>query len=323
MRYCLLAVFLFFTTNCGDSLPSPQEEKEILFPNIEALDEGLTILKATPKEELRAAFRQTDHVVYSQCFRGEDLILGKNTQDQDAPAYSVNCRFVDMDGTSFIMGYNGHDERIVLWDTRVNGLPNYDGTKRDLDMQLAYIMATELDHDISLQNKFEVEIETLLRRSYTATLTPRQIGQITGENIVIANPTHSQSTEKSSRQYEYWMMIRKKDAFGMGFAGDHSALWLRVYDPTGRLIRDAASSNHGTAADNLALMQYHCNKMISLPHGNRYFDYWPCDFDNYGIWYGKHVCNDDTYVQYRQIREGYKDTRTCYNWPMRRAPSCY
>lgn len=281
--------------------PTQQQELECKFKPTAEMQEGLNLYKTVPGDEVCGGYREGDHSVSFHAISGEDLILGENTFDPDAPAYEVSARFIDMGGHSFVMAL-GHDERNATWsDVEPELVSAYDGENRDTDLALAVKTATALRN--ALAQGFDVEIETMEQRSYTASLTPEQVAARDGVQYV------AEQIRPKASVYTYWIQIRKKDAFSSGNENnkfDHSAIWFQIKDPSGRKMLDLVTSNHGTAAD---LLNPHCQVTYYKTYGyTPNVQMLPCDRYNT---YGLHVCNDDTYVQYYQARLGVTYSSVC------------
>lgn len=297
----LCAVILIsFAVGCGNTGSS---EGNCNFQPTQNLNSGLTIYKASGGE-LCGSYRSGENAIHFQTVRGEDLVLGVNTIDPDAPAYAVSARILDQDGNPIAVAIGGHDDRISSWLEKVDGLGS-----SNPDLSSTFALAQEATDALSkaAPSGFEEEINVLKRRSVTA-----------APEVSSSKLTNKMQTLSST--WRYWIRIFRKDAFFNGSPADHSAVIVNVTRPDGWMT-NYVTCNHGTCADDPA-MQYKCQNLV-YPATQRPFAILPCDsVSSYGLLYGQHVCNDDTQVQYNMIVYNNSSLATCTDWPAYWAPAC-
>ena len=63
---------------------------------------------------MRGSFTQNGTTIYFEAIRGEDN-PAEVTADPSAPAYAVDARFFDEDGTSFLVSTGGHELKEAAW----------------------------------------------------------------------------------------------------------------------------------------------------------------------------------------------------------------
>lgn len=276
------------------------------FVPMDELNQGLNILKKTQEDELVVGYREGDRAIYFQTLRGEDLVLGENTVDPDAPPYEVSARIVDMGGNPVAISFGGDDERVADWQNRVSGLDDdHASTEQEDDLKLAAKAAGELSEAVS---GFDEETKVLERRSQTAL----------ADVIEAASMPKAKGTVYTTTYY-----VRRKLA--SGFAGDHSAVYAIIVKPNNTFVT-VVTCNHGTCADS-GTMSTKCSNVVTASYYNA-IPMLPCDaagspYTSLFYTYG-HDCNDDTFVQVAKILTGATVTTTCFNTSLRVfAPNCY
>lgn len=270
------------------------------FKGTQSLDAGLTVYKASDGE-LCGSYRSGDSAVHFQAFRGEDLVVGVNTMDPDAPAYTVSVRILGSDGNPIAVALGGDDEeRVSGWLDQVEGLD-----KVGADLVTSFALAQEGVRVLSqtVGSGFEEELKILKRRSFTAA------------------PSDSDAKTARATTWRYWIRIFRKDALFNGNPADHSSVIVNVTKPDGTIL-NYVTCNHGTCADD-PKMQFKCQKVV-YPASQRPFGILPCDsVSSYGFGSGKHVCNDDTLVQYNMVVFGSTNLSTCTDSALRTwSPNC-
>ncbi|MFA6105809.1 MAG: hypothetical protein WC725_04450 [Patescibacteria group bacterium] len=311
MHRSLLFVVLFITAvavGCGRQ-GSPDVAQDLggasAFKAVQNLNPGLTIYKASGGE-LRGSYRANNSAIHFQALRGENLVLGVNTVDPDAPAYAVSVRIIDQEGNPVAIAIGDSDERISAWQEKVEGL----GTGSNPDLSETFVLAQEATDVLSqtVTSGFDEEIKTLKRRSFTA--------------APVANaPGQSSKMQALSSTWRYWLRMFRKDANFNGNFADHSAVIVNVTKPDGTIL-NYVTCNHGTCADDPS-MQFRCQNTV-YPASQRPFAILPCDsVSSYGFFSGQHVCNDDTLVQVNMVVYGNSSLTTCTDSSLRLwAPSC-
>lgn len=301
----LLLICLFLPA-CGEIDAVVESDNDVCeFQSTTQLSVGLTIYKAA-EGELCGSYRSGDMSIHFHTQRGEKLVHGENTVDPDAPEYSVNARILDQTGQPIAVSIGDSDSDPSYWLTSISRLEHEPIPEDDSSYYLAQEAMAELAHHPSIGD-FPEELRVLTRRSYTGAPTKDDIND------------DSQITKSS--QWRYWIRIMKKYASWSGRAGDHSAVIVNVRRPDGRIF-NYVTCNHGTCADSQS-MNYKCQKIVYTSR-SRPFSVLPCDqYTSYGLQPGRHVCNDDTYMQYNMIVRGSTSSSTCRDWSLRRrAPSC-
>jgi hypothetical protein len=303
MKYTFSVFFvivLLTLSGCTDEPLDIEQEFNCKFQSTQDLEQGLTIYKAQDGE-LCGSYRSGNNSIHFQTIRGENLVHGENTIDPDAPEYVVSARILDQAGNPIAVAVGDtSDVRIFDWLEQVAGLDEYNS-----DIEISFSLAQEafgiLSDNLDI-NYFKEEVIILKRRSLTAVPSDKDDGEMLTQ-------------KRSSSSWRYWIRITRKDAFRNGVPADHSAVIVNVRKPNGRIL-NYVTCNHGTCADSSS-MNFKCQKVV-YTRSQRPFSILPCEAVTS---YPRHVCNDDTIVQYNMIVRGNSSLSTCYA-PNFWAPSC-
>jgi hypothetical protein len=296
---------------CGVDTSQEQQASELCgFKSAGELANGLTVLKAGDGE-LCGSYRQGDKAIHFQALRGERLIFQENSLDPDTPPYAISARLLDGGGNPIAVALAEDGERVSDWLSQVGYLSDH-----EQDVSSSFVLARlAIDALANAVEGFDAEIALLARRAVTA-----DPAYIADESVSSDVPD---SIQKNSG-WRYSVQIMKKAAFLDGVPADHSALKVNVRRPNGSSF-NFVTCNHGTCADSPA-MRLKCGKTV-YSSSARDLVHLPCDrISQYGFRWGRHVCNDDTKVQYTRIVHDDRSrasTATCSDWQLRRrAPSC-
>jgi hypothetical protein len=342
-----MVLFLIGIAGCGDNPPTnefstgniPYEtllvEHDEIFPPVSDLNDGLNLLEVSPGKELRGAYvKEVDEVrlvTYFQAIHGDEPNALELVWDPDQPEYGVDIRFLATDGWTMTGSFAGHGyvnrdwapknnekaQKMAESDMRIHDRVMM-GDIRDSMKQVIFPerLNEEIRRIIHMADIDSDPSEWFLPGFNTSTSRTEQTHGVTRHALVSGTP------------YTHYTKITKKDAFqriaNRWVVGDHSAVSFRSYrNSNGTLLYRTYSCNHGACADYNS-MRYHCQKQfgkhnIFPPFGTNERT---CELEGSG--YTMHVCNNDTEVQYANIKRGYRYSynRSCWFQPRRWAPSC-
>ena len=264
--------------------------------------------------------------------------------DPSIPPYEIDVRFLDDTGFAFLTIYGGHGAIDPSW---MNGaevstgmsdertLNNYATARAIITAIKGSGFAKESNSVMDSTTSWAPERDILLNVAGPALEDLSVIRIVDVGTPEIERPLPNRARMKvntnavSSDIYKWQVEVHRKTAsFSFGL-GDHSATVSRSISSQGVTQQTIITSNHGTAAN---LMNTSCTwtstatRPKSLPAIGSTTDgsYYYCR-TAYGFTSGKHVCNDDTYIQAQTIRYkmGPASWVTCGDSSLRRyAPSC-
>jgi hypothetical protein len=275
--------------------------------------------------------------------RGDPTPQELREVDPSTPPYEIDVRFLDETGFPFLTIYGGHGSIDSTWDV-TDAFP----TDRSDDLTLSTYataramirsienstFAAETSSDMGGDRSWTPERDILLNVAGPALDDLSVIRIIETGTPKVETPSRTRmkvgTNATSTDIYKWQIEVHKKVAsFSFGL-GDHSATLSRSISSKGVTQQTIITSNHGAAAN---LMNVSCTWTSaatmpkSLPAIGSATDgsYYYCNRTPYGFTSGKHVCNDDSYVQAQTIRykAGPASWVTCGDSTLRRyAPAC-
>lgn len=246
-----------------------------------------------------------------------DSLKGTEPSEDESSPYEVDVRFLDRNGSPFLVQVGGHAYIDSKWrdeDTAQDFevLPE----RRAIDFDLVRALGKELSSLDLPNHSHELRVLSQLADSIDEQDSDPTLGY-----------EHSAGHEKEqsaapTASYNHKITIKKKAAFNCSFCGDHSAVLLQIYYSSGSLYKQISTSNHGTAATDSS-MSNACSKTFTYSTTATPLLQYPCT-TSYGFTSGYHVCNDDTYCQYYDVKNGANSSWvTCGDSSLRAyAPSC-
>lgn len=211
----------------------------------------------------------------------------RTTQLEDGEHVDVDVRFHDDSGLAFLIGIGGHAPIDPTWAAEpvvdAGRSPRYADNFK-LAAAALDAVATELQEDDAPSPEMTALLEL------HAGLAQADL--------------HSGSTvdlpASATASYRHDVEIRKKRAFWGLTPYDHSAILLKIYNASSQLIIVAWTSNHGTAAIDPS-MALHCARSFWRTGTATPLSESPCQ-TSWGITPGTHLCNDDTKIQYENVK---------------------
>lgn len=246
-------------------------------------------------EGLRGSFTQNGTTIYFEAIRGEDN-PAEVTADPSAPAYAVDARFFDEDGTSFLVSTGGHELKEAAW--------HQESSAFNPEQRIAAL--TVVSPLVAALQNAEMPFNLALERERLVDL-----GKSIGDVEFVQEP-ESETPYACTDAFVHQMYVREKAAFDLPI-GNHTAVyvdsWFLDTSCTWLYVGRQESCNHGTCATH-ASMSHHCSwesgyRSYSFPAFQVYSAYGngACStFYNPLSNLGGHNCNDDTYFQIHNIK---------------------
>lgn len=262
--------------------------------------------------------------------------------DTSTPPYEIDVRFLDDTGFPFLTIYGGHGSIDPTWNV-IDAAPadksddltlsTYATARAMISAIKNSAFATETNSNMDSARSWAPERDILLNVAGPA-LEDLSVIRIV-ETPEIERPLPSRTRMRvntnavSTNIYKWQVEVHKKVAsFSFGL-GDHSATLSRSISSKGVTQQTIITSNHGAAANKMnvsctwtstATMPKSLPSFGTATDGSAYY----CR-TSYGFTKGKHVCNDDTYIQAQTVRykAGPMSWVTCGDSTLRRyAPAC-
>jgi hypothetical protein len=296
---------------------------EASLPNVEQLEQGVTILDADPVRGVVAAYREGDHVVYLETRVGNLKPAIYRESDPDDPAHEMDMMIVDKHGVPFYVQRGGDVYVDPTWNEKLaiaKSRPTIADHDRNLDFALAQKLGQEFpriaDHALA-DHTFHIQV-------MGSQPTPAENPVLKERAQVILStplPTDRDQPYWSGSGWWYaWPDVHKKCIYLC--AGEHSAVANWQW-------RDGGSSwslveqycNHGTCATGMS-------RQCSRDYGWKYNPSHTGEYSQstwvsgagcatrYDWWGGSntHLCNDDTAYEMMQIKEGRVNTSLGGQW---------
>lgn len=282
------------------------------------------------------AFSQDGTTVTVETRRGLAIPDERRAADPSLPPFEMDIRFLDSDGFPFLTILGGHAPIEASWD-----VPSY-GDESEITAERAasqYAVAAGLiaavdGSDFALSPEtadWKPERDLLVKVAAPAVEDASMIRHFDDVDIareprlrVRSNAAVITSNSSATNVYRWTVQVHKKGAFfENNVYGDHSATVTRSLSKAGVVQQTRVTSNHGAAANTMSAWCSSASTSTNMPKSL------PASAEcatGYGFTSGKHVCNDDTYIQYITIRDkmSVDPTRgTCADSTLRRYAPCF
>lgn len=235
--------------------------------------------------------------------------------DPTAPEYAIDVRITDQNGSPIFVQVGGDSPIDKTWSTSFDLAASSSAEERGQRAQQAF---AAVDAVLSQRNDLK----------FNATLAPEQkalsdIRSLIKSALVTDSIAGYQEQEfpfsgkAACKEIEIAEIWKKSTLI---FA-EHSGSVAKWKMSTGKIYAMWSACNHGTCPGGSG-MSLKCSKSFLNRCG--YSMAAPNCSTPYGLTKGKHVCNDDTYIQYDAVkRNGSPSTGTCSDATLRAyAPSC-
>lgn len=268
--------------------------------------------------------------------RGKPTSKAMRKSDPTTPLYEIDVRLLDQNRVPFFTQFGGHSPIDSTWDspfeesyTTMEGLsPNHDndiskylgGAKKIIESLNGISNSSIIANGSRATPEYDAikNILPLIEEAITVT----KIENSDTQSFMQA------SASKNSHVVEIW----KKGAFSPGnILGEHSGTVAKAISSNGYTYQIWSACNHGACPGSKG-MRKSCTKtflnragfcqappMCSTPYQFDQKDFLNDDH--------RHVCNDDTYIQYYRIKYNSAPSTaggTCSDNSLRRyAPSCF
>lgn len=263
--------------------------------------------------------------IFIEIIRGKEISRILRKYDSSLSLYEIDIRLSDQDGFPFFVQVGGHSPVDDEWRFSFKYAEGQKfeevekRSKRGLFLTKKMIKAFEkvkMRDDLYFEHKAIKEIKNVIESSLTVIDAKSESGLT------------SASVYTSSHRIEIW----SKRAFLPGnILGDHSGTVAKVLNSNGSTYQVWSACNHGTCPGS-SDMSLKCAK--NFPNRSGFSQLAPMctsplQWDQSDWWNddGRHVCNDDTYIQYYRIKyNSNPDTTggTCSDTTLRQyAPSCW
>lgn len=270
---------------------APLVPDESAHVDVELVNDGVLVGTIVGEEGLTAHF---------EVLVGSETPVG--TRDWDVPDHEVDVRFTDKNGAPFLMQIGGHTPMDPTWFDDLNEIPPV-GDRAGL-LELVPAAVSE-----ALRMGASDDIVMALEGVALAARTSDPEAPSVVEEL---NPVAPPLPTYTQRIYR-----KKKAAWNLSSAvvGEHSAVYVYIYDSSGSLVGSYYTCNHGTCANSNSMNTYATNSFTTSGIVGNYM----CS-TSWGLLSGQHTCNDDTLMQYYVL--SYNNTApsstTCSDSSLRR-----
>lgn len=303
------------------------------------------IINSSTGDELEGYAISPDGAMISfETRRGDPTPQELRDADPSTPPYEIDVRFLDDTGFAFLTIYGGHGAIDPAW---VNGpdvssgtsdertLNNYATARAIVTAIKDSGFAREASSVIEGTRSWAPERDILVNVAVPALDDLAVIRNVEGDEPEVERHVASRIRGKvnvnavSINNFKWQIEVHKQPIVWTIGLGEHSATLSRSISSTGVTQQTIITGNHGTAAN---LMKVSCSwtstatRPKALPaigsgtDGSPYY----CR-TAYGFTTGRHVCNDDSYIQAQTVRYnmGPMSWVTCGDSTLRRsAPAC-
>jgi hypothetical protein len=285
---------LLAATTMGTGCSAESGSKQSADPG--EIKEGLVLSEADAKSgRLAGSFAQGGRVIYFEAERGEENPRPA-MNELDLPRFSVDARFMDAAGKTFILSGGGGEVARPDWDPEAD---DSDPEERTKDLALVVKFADELTL-LGAMPGLDYELEKLAQLAE----------ELRGMDLVV-KPS-GDVPYACTPGYEHDMTIRYKAAFDLPI-GNHSAVrldsWYLNTFCTWVYQGYQESCNDGTCATALSMADLcYWNSPIRSTKWPAFQVYTAYENGSCSSFYnpwstlGGHNCNDDTYFQGYNIR---------------------
>lgn len=227
---------------------------------------------------------------------GAETPFGLWREDPERPRFEVDARVVDGVGCPILMQIGGGWPMDPAWYDDLALCEDGQGREHLLDLlPLAVEQLVSMDlpePSLGAIAGMAAEPESLALSGFVGDDTGFSVGD---------DPALFSSSVPTPGAYRHYVVRKKKGAFIFPSEwAEHSAVRVSIHTTSGSFVSSYWTCNHGTCANHPSMQRYAYDPMLSAaiiaPSEG-------CETD-YGILSGQHVCNDDTYVQFRTIYYG-------------------
>lgn len=307
--------------------------EQFVLPTIAEGAGPMVFLEASADGINAAAFASDGTTVVVEVRRGAETPVEVREVDPTAPQYEIDVRFLDLNGFPFYIVYGGHEPIDPSW--RFPPPPPAETTETSAtDAHAQYALATALLETVA-SSEFGAGLITRRWRFERDALLETAGGIADAALIRDVEPDISEtldhgrgrrlSVNAATTTYKWEIEIHKQGAWlEKNIYADHSATVMRSISKSGVVQQTRASKNHGTAGDQMPMKCKSRATPLGMPKSLP--EPLMCS-TSYGIVKGKHVCNDDTYLQYQSVRDLLTpdpSKGTCSDSTLRKyAPDCW
>lgn len=263
--------------------------------------------------------------IFVETRRGSRTPKAVRDTDPNAPQYEVDIRLLDENGVPFFVQVGGHGPIDSSWVSSFDPLlygaeiSTEQRNEKEARSQKAFGNATRMIEALRV-----VKFRRNLVPEYKAILNILPIIE-SGKMITKLEEGNSKSSigplvSSDKHLIEIW---KKGAFFGRNIWADHSGTVAKVIFSGGGVYQIWSACNHGACPG--SDMSFKCASVFYDRVG--FCQAPPMCSTQYGFSNGKHVCNDDTYIQYYRIKYNSDISTiggTCSDSSLRtKAPDCW
>jgi hypothetical protein len=212
-----------------------------------------------------------------------EAIEMESPEQEDLPLHEIDIRILDANGAPLLTQIGGHSPMNSDWSEEYFRFP----PAADREKLLVLVPAAQeeleksgVEEDVLMAFEDLVEIAT---------------GEDTGPLTLVME--EDGSVPPPAATYSQVVNRKKKNAWNLPGAGEHSAIYVKVYNSSNVYMSTYWTCNHGTCANSGTMSTYATNTFTT----SSFVANGLCT-TTYGILSGQHVCNDDTYIQYSALQ---------------------
>lgn len=262
--------------------------------------------------------------VFVETRRGSRTPKVVRDTDPNAPQYEIDIRLLDENGIPFFVQVGGHGPVDPNWESSFDPL-NYEAGvsaeqrgEREKESKKAFNNAAKM-----IEVLRAVKFQRNLMPEYRALVNILPLIE-SGKVITRSEEDGRSGIESLVSSDKHLIEVWKKGAFfGGNIWADHSGTVAKVISSNGGVYQIWSACNHGTCPG--SEMSFKCSSVFYNRVG--FCQAPPMCSTQYGFSRGKHVCNDDSYIQYYRIKYDSNPSTidgTCSDSSLRtKAPDCW